>query len=160
MDIYMKHNVKTRILAMVLGVTSFAPMTFAKEADPVEKIRLAVSEIDLVLGLITETTAADPLLDKMCLRLGRISAILRRVKDSVPIPPEETRIHYVHYEHFCGWEPRPTDTKVENLLPRGFSSDPALTQDAIQKLQGQLESDRAALDAWREAEKLKQDSAP
>lgn len=150
---------KNQLLAVILAVSSVAPASFAKEADPVEKIRLAVSEIDLVLGLISETTPADPLLDKMCLRLGRISAILRRVKDSVPIPPEETRIHYVHYEHFCGWEPRPTDTKVENLLPRGFSSDPVITQEAIQKLQGQLQRDRAALDAWREAEKLKQDSA-
>lgn len=136
---------------LTLGVAMLSPLmsaAFAAEDDPVEKVRLAVGEADLVLGLIPTATEADPLLDKMCLRLGRFSAILRRIKGSTPPPPEASRINYVHYEHFCGWEPRPTDAVVENLLPRGFSSDASETLVNLKKLATQLKADRDVLDAW------------
>lgn len=152
--------VKAALLSVTVLFPTISGTAMAKEDDPVEKVRLAVSEADLVLSLIQEATAEDPLLDKMCLRLGRYSAISRRIKDSTPVPPEETRIHYVHYEHFCGWDPRPTDKPVDNLLPRAFSNNPEATLEAIKKLEVQLRIDRNNFDAWYQAEKAKQSPAP
>lgn len=125
---------------------------FAEEVDPVAKVKLAIGEADQVLNLVDKASDDDPLLDMMCLRLGRFSAILRRIRNSVPVPPEDTRKHYVHYEHFCGWEPRPTDAPVENLLPRGFSLDAIAVRQAIDLLETQLQKDRDALEVWVKAQ--------
>jgi len=70
------------------------------------------------------------------------------VRGSTPVPPEDTRINYVHYESFCGWEPRPNDKPVKNRLPRAFSSEADHIMNAIEKLKVQLKIDRDALDAW------------
>ena len=48
----------------------FAGAVHAEEADPVAKLKLAIGEADLVLELIEDAAPDDPLLDKMCLRLG------------------------------------------------------------------------------------------
>jgi hypothetical protein len=68
----------------------------------VTKARLAIDQAKAVLKIIELRKPEDPQLDTMCLRIGRFSAIMLRLKGSTPTPPSSLAARAKHYEAFCG----------------------------------------------------------
>jgi hypothetical protein len=126
------HFMPVTALSLVLITTN----AFATEADPVAKAKLAIGEANLVLQLIDQRTDDDPKLDMMCLRLGRFSAILKRIRGSTPLPPAAVTEKYIHYEAYCGWG-------SSNVLPRG-----ATHPGAVTRLRENLIADSAGLQRY------------
>ena len=126
-------------LGVVLILTVLAANAFAEEVDPVAKARFAVREAQLVVGLIDKQTKEDLKFDMMCLRLGRFSAILKRIRGSKPLPPTAVTEKFAHYESFCGWG-------ATELLPRG-----ATHPEVVVRLRENLLIDAAGLQQYIDA---------
>ena len=100
-------------------MTLIASSVFAAEECPVSKISLARGLAREVYELTGKATEKDSLIDAICLKLGRVSAILRRTQgqlpdhETTPIPPVEFKHRASEIEGFCG-------VGSDTTLPRGL----------------------------------------
>lgn len=95
-------------------------VAFAAEECPVSKISLARGLTCESLQLVGQITERDSKIDAICLKLGRVSAILRRTQgqlpghEQTPVPPKDWKQRAIEIEGFCGVGPDAT-------LPRGLT---------------------------------------
>lgn len=114
-----------KILALLFLVSTSA---FSAEQCPVNKISLARGLSCEVLQLLNRYSKEEPTLDAICLKLGRVSAILRRTQGQLPafpespIPPKSFKERAIEIEGFCGVGPN-------TVLPRGIKNPDYLVQD-------------------------------
>ena len=114
---------KLQILTLGLWITG---MLLAAEECPVNKISLARGLALEVYQIVDQPAENDTRIDAICLKLGRVSAILRRTQGQLPnhpntpIPPVEWKERAFEIEGFCG-------VGSNTTLPRGLTHSEYLT---------------------------------
>lgn len=112
--------------AVFLGLLA-SQIVLAAEECPVNKISLARGLSVEVYQIVMKPIEGDTRMDAICLKLGRVSAILRRTQGQLPshpntpIPPKEFKKRAHEIEGFCG-------VGEDDFLPRGLTSPEYLTQ--------------------------------
>lgn len=116
------------LLVMFALMVGFSPTVKAAEDCPVSKISLARGLACEVYQLALKYEEKNSQIDAICLKLGRVSAILRRTQGQLkehptaPIPPVEWKQRAIEMEGFCG-------VGNDTTLPRGLTHPEYLTQE-------------------------------
>ena len=124
---------KTLVAVLVLALSS--PL-FAAEDCPVSKISLARGLACEVYRLADQAAEKDTKIDQICLKLGRVSAIMRRTQGQLPdlkdapIPPVEYKQRAIEIEGFCG-------VGIDTTLPRGLLNPDFITGTGLKSYMSQ-----------------------